>query len=57
MDTKEQWKVADEPLPIYLREIQKYPLLTKEQEIELAKKIKKGSKKSIEKLVESNYLL
>ncbi|TET79377.1 MAG: RNA polymerase sigma factor RpoD/SigA [Candidatus Cloacimonadota bacterium] len=54
MDTKEQWKVADEPLPIYLREIQKYPLLTKEQEIELAKKIKKGSKKSIEKLVESN---
>ncbi len=54
MDIKKQGKVADEPLSIYLKEIQKYPLLTKEQEIEIAKKIEKGSKKSIEKLVASN---
>jgi len=47
-------KAFFEPLSIYLREIQKYPLLSKEQEVELAKKIKKGSKKSVEKLVSSN---
>ncbi|MCK4576963.1 RNA polymerase sigma factor RpoD/SigA [candidate division WOR-3 bacterium] len=47
-------KHTDESLPIYLKEIQKYPLISREEEIELAKKIKKGSKKSIEKLVESN---
>lgn len=47
-------KVSDESLAIYLREIQRYPLLTREQEVELAQKIKKGNKKAVEKLVESN---
>jgi RNA polymerase primary sigma factor len=45
---------TDEALTIYLKEIQKYPLLKREEEVSLAKKIKKGSKKAIEKLVESN---
>lgn len=54
MISKRTREIADEPLSIYLREIQKYPLLTKEEEVELARKIKKGSKKSIEKLVSSN---
>jgi RNA polymerase primary sigma factor len=47
-------KVPEEALSIYLREIQRYPLLTKQEEIDLAKKVKQGSKKAIEKLVESN---
>ncbi len=51
---KEETLKIDDALPIYLREIQKYALLSKEEEVELAKKIKKGSKKSVEKLIESN---
>jgi len=51
---KEETLKIDDALPIYLREIQKYALLSKEEEVELAKKIKKGSKRSIEKLIESN---
>jgi len=47
-------QILDEPLFIYLKEIQNYPLLTKEEEYKLAKKAKKGNKKSIEKLVSSN---
>jgi len=51
---KEETLKIDDALPIYLREIQKYALLSKEEEVELAKKIKKGSKRSVEKLIESN---
>ncbi len=42
------------PLEIYLQEISKTPLLTKEQEAELGRKIKKGDHKALEKLIVSN---
>lgn len=38
----------------YYKTIRKYPLLTADQEIELAKKIKEGDKKSLNLLVNSN---
>lgn len=44
-------------LQIYLEEISKYPLLTAEEEKELARKIKEGDKNALKKLVESNLRL
>lgn len=41
----------------YLAQIQKYPLLTAEQEIALSKKIHEGSKTALESLVNSNLRL
>jgi len=49
--TKKVGKAIDEPLSIYLKEIQDYPLLSKNEEIKLAKKIKKGDKKALDKLI------
>lgn len=41
----------------YIKELRKIPLLTVEEEIELAKKIKKGDKKAQEKMIRSNLRL
>ncbi|MBW1974481.1 MAG: RNA polymerase factor sigma-32 [Deltaproteobacteria bacterium] len=49
---------AVDPLYLYLQEIRKYPLLTKEEEIELAKRYKeKGDIEAAYKLVTSNLRL
>ena len=52
-------KISEEEklLKIYLDEISKYPLLSPEEEKELAKKIKEGDKNALKKLIESNLKL
>lgn len=45
------------PLKLYLREISQYPLLTIQEEIDLAKKIKRGNSAARTKMINSNLRL
>ncbi|MFQ6047428.1 MAG: RNA polymerase sigma factor RpoD/SigA [Gemmatimonadales bacterium] len=46
--------VDEGSLDQYLREISQYPLISREDEVALAKQIKRGSEESLDKLVRSN---
>lgn len=47
-------KKHDDVLSMYLKEINKVPLLTREEEIELSKKAKKGDKAARDKMINAN---
>ncbi|KKS78230.1 MAG: RNA polymerase sigma factor [Candidatus Woesebacteria bacterium GW2011_GWB1_43_14] len=55
--TKISGTESTDPVRQYLREIGKYPLLIAEEEVELAKKYEKGSRRAKDKLTESNLRL
>ena len=48
---------SDSSLRVYMREISKTPLLTPEEEVELADKIKKGDKKARAHMIKANLRL
>lgn len=53
-ETARKRKAEDGSLDQYLREISRYPLLKREEEVQLAKKIKSGDTEALDKLVRSN---
>jgi RNA polymerase primary sigma factor len=53
-ETARKRKAEDGSLDQYLREISRYPLLKREEEVQLAKKIKMGDTEALDKLVRSN---
>jgi RNA polymerase primary sigma factor len=56
-DTSYMDDVADDSVRLYLREIGKIPLLTPQEELALAQKVKAGSKKAKDQMAEANMRL
>ena len=52
-----EWSRSDSPVRMYLREMGKIPLLTKEEEIEISKKIKYGESIIIDAICSVPYLI
>ncbi len=56
-DTRYLDDVADDSVRLYLREIGKIPLLTADEELELARKVVAGDKRAKDKMAEANMRL
>ena len=56
-ELKEEKSESLEPLDLYLKEISRYPILTKEQEVEYAQGAHKGCLLSRDKMIQSNLRL
>jgi RNA polymerase primary sigma factor len=52
-----EWSRSDSPVRMYLREMGQIPLLTKEEEIEISKKIEKGESIIIDAICSVPYLI
>ncbi|MFP4646538.1 MAG: RNA polymerase sigma factor RpoD/SigA [Candidatus Acetothermia bacterium] len=50
-------KSSEDPVQIYLQEIGKVPLLSREEEVELAKRVEQGDEEARQKLIEANLRL
>ncbi len=57
IQTKDKKNIFNNNINNYFKEIQKYKLLTREEEIELAKRIEQGDKLAFDKMVKSNLRL
>jgi len=52
-----EWSRSDSPVRMYLREMGKVPLLTKEEEIEISKKIERGEDAILDAICSVPYLI
>lgn len=52
-----EWSRSDSPVRMYLREMGQIPLLTKEEEVELSKKIELGESMILDSICSVSYLL
>jgi len=56
-DNEELAGATSDALALFLRDIRQYPLLTREQEVELAKRIEDGDRQAKERMINSNLRL